>query len=232
MKNSMRNAAFAGLLTGMTSAAGATTVDFSTYYADSGGALCCDYLPVLQSHGDVAGVVNVTYDSIASVDGVSPVLAGSGGNPGVYDNVGSGYSSDGTNTTGALVSSGSVNNLSLQITIEALNGNLITSIGSLVAYWLDMSDGSGGTIPYSTSYAIYGDGQLLSSVVGASASSLTGWSTVVIQLGNDYNQGVQSFNYELAPNPVPVPPALLLLGSAIAGLFGSSFARRKPAVQA
>ena len=118
MKNSMRSTAFAALLTGMTSAAGATTVDFSKYY---GGTGANDWVAVDQTYGDIAGVLDVSYEVISALGYGSASL----GTPDVYswDIPGAGYRNGSEPDAGALSSSGINPNAMLQITLTALGNN-------------------------------------------------------------------------------------------------------------
>lgn len=233
MKNSMRSTAFAALLTGMTSAAGATTVDFSKYY---GGTGANDWVAVDQTYGDIAGVLDVSYEVISALGYGSASL----GTPDVYswDIPGAGYRNGSEPDAGALSSSGINPNAMLQITLTALGNNVITSFGAAIAYWLD--DGA-PFFPLAGNFRVFDEnGNSVLAFDNDPGTTLIGFSTggsgqqsYTLQVGPDYNLGVQSFNFETASvSAVPVPPAFLLLGSAFAGLFGLRFARRKPTVQA
>ncbi len=234
MKNAIRATAFAGILAGLTSAAGAATVDFSKYYGGTGKD---DWVAVDQSYGDVAGVVDVSYEVISALGYGAPSL----GTPDVYswDIPGAGYRHGSETDSGALVASGSNASVMLQITVTALGSNLLTSFGAAIAYWLN--DGQ-SFVPLAGNFRVFDENgnPVLSSdngpgstLNGFTASAGIGQKSYTLQVGPDYNLGVQSFNYELAaPSTVPVPPAFLLLGSAFAGLFGLRFAGRKPALQA
>ena len=233
MKNSMRSAAFAALLTGMTSAAGATTVDFSKYY---GGTGTNDWVAVDQTFGDIAGVLDVSYKVISALG----YGAASIGTPDVYswDIPGAGYTHGGETDAGALASSGKNASSMLQITLTALGSNVITSFGVAIAYWLDEGHpfvgqaGNFRVFDENGNSVLAFDNDPGTTLIGFSTGG-SGQQSYTLQVGPDYNLGVQSFNFETASvSAVPVPPAFLLLGSAFAGLFGLRFARRKAAVQA
>ena len=162
------------------------------------------------------------------------------GTPDVYswDIPGAGYRNGSEPDAGALSSSGINPNAMLQITLTALGNNVITSFGAAIAYWLD--DGV-PFFPLAGNFRVFDEnGNSVLAFDNDPGTTLIGFSTggsaqqsYTLQVGPDYNLGVQSFNFETASvSAVPVPPAFLLLGSAFAGLFGLRFARRKPTVQA
>jgi hypothetical protein len=133
--------------------------------------------------------------------------------------------------TGALIGPGA-GLYTVQVTLQALNGNLFTSFemfmgvytasvaGTLQSYSALAYDQAGNTLDSNTGGP--GAGLALPFI---SAFSLSGVSKIVLQLGSDWDAGITSINYEVTPVPLPAG-GLLLLG----GLAGLAALRRRKSV--
>jgi hypothetical protein len=184
-------------------AADATVIDFTTYPSGS----------IDQSYGDVAGVLDVTYEY--SLNG-GPFVEGGIIWPGGY------YGSDGENTNALIGPTGGPS--IMRITLTALGGNTLTSVGVALSYWTGIDN-------YPLSVSGFADGNPLYTFDNTGLPGLIGvgstgsFTTFVFELGPDWYVGYQSVNYELSDvsSTVPLPAAGWLM---LAGLGALAAARR------
>lgn len=168
-----------------------------------------------QSHGDIAGVLDVVYDY--SYDGGTTYTQG-----GLI--WASGYFG-GLSNTNALIAPADGASI-MRITLNALGGTSFSSFGAAVAYWT-------GIDAYDLSLTLRPDGETpvvldnttIPSLTGATSYG-TGWTTATLLLGPDWNVGYQSVTYQL-DGTVPLPAGGVLLVSALAGI--AALRRRKAA---
>lgn len=199
--------------------ASAATLDFSAQGLTNGGV-------VSDSVGDVAGVVDFTYRSLT--------LGGGWAAGAVQSSTDMLYASSGYSGDGAIIGTDPANtldgNVRGEVTITALGSNLLSSVS------FDIGRSDDKQIRYS-----FFDGTSWSGVqIIATGTSLVNIALSLVQpvseikfiFGNNTHIGLTAINYEMsnqAVSAVPVPGALMLLGSALAGVFGMRSMRRKTA---
>lgn len=187
-------------------AADATVIDFTTYPSGN----------IDQSYGDVAGVLDVTYEY--SLNG-GPFVEGGFIWPGGY------YGSDGDNTNALIGPTGGPS--IMRITLTALGGNTLTSVGVALSYWTGIDN-------YPLSVSGFVDGSPLYTFDNTATPGLIGvgssgsFTTFVFELGPDWYVGYQSVNYELSgvSSTVPLPAAGWLMLAGLGALAATRRMRR------
>jgi hypothetical protein len=119
----------------------------------------------------------------------------------------------------------------LQVKLDAASGSNITSLALNLGAYPDENQ--------SINYRVFdgafnqlfsGTGLFVSGTTGAVLNFALNSSTVIFQMGTDWNVGINQLTYETSNvAAVPIPGALLLFGTAVAGLAGAARRRRKQA---
>lgn len=176
---------------------------------DGSGAMiaCGNYTRINQAHGDVAGLLDVTYTSVNSATPASLMYWGPG-----YNNLPSAVFADGGD--GASFA---------RITLTPAAGQMVSLQG------FDL-----GAYPYTTLgthvrvFALGGNNDSYNGPVGTpgggathfSFSNLQSSSGIVIEWENSaWNVGMNNIEYSLAPVPEPAGYALMLAGLAALGFM-------------
>lgn len=197
---------------GLGTSANAATLTFEGLICDTPGNSCANFDSILQSYGDVAGQLDVQYDSDISNPDPTPFRYWADQYSGLFD-----------------VAFGEVGS-TVEIYLQPLSGFRITLLGFDIGSWPDLDGQSQVTI-------LGGDGSVISStgpttIFGNApthfAPGLTRSDGFRIQFGPDaFNVGIDNINFELTAVPEPSTWAMMILGF---GAAGSMIRRRRAAI--
>ena len=203
-------AAFATL--GLAAAAQADTLTFAGPVCDTPGNVCANYSDILQTYGDIAGQLDVQYDSDVDNPSVSPFRYWASDYSGLFD-----------------VAFGEVG-ATVEIFLQPLSGYKVTLVGFDIGSFLNAERTSQVTI-------LGGDGSAISSTgfttFGAApvhfAPGLTRTDGFRIQFGPDaFDVGIDNVSFRVSEIGTAVPEpttwAMLILGL---GAAGSALRRRR-----
>jgi hypothetical protein len=219
LKNSILHTLFtaSALVLGI-SQAEAATVDFT-------GAGTVNYETISQNYGDSLSA-NLSYRTLFGGNNWGSTAT-------VLSNNGEYWATP--NYSGDQAIYADVNGSKLEVRLDAAAGLKFTSI--------DFKFGSYPNSTLTTNYKVYDSAwSLLASADGFSvlgtggallSLALLNTTSVIIQFGDNWNVGLNSVSYNVdeigAVSQVPVPGALVLFGSGVAGLLGYGARRKKAA---
>lgn len=191
----------------MAAQAATYTLDFSDPMAVCGNATCASNTPLLQSYGDVAGIVDVSYDSDISVAGLTPMYLWETG----YDVL----------TNVIYGASGATS----AITLTPAAGYRIELLGFDIAPYLQRVRDTRIQIEDFAQGVMFDTGVFTVPTSGVThidtSGAFTTTSGMRLLFGPDaYDVGIDNIQFSVVPAPVPLPASALLLMGAIAG-FGA-----------
>ena len=214
MTKSVRLAGIAMAATlGLGTSSNATTLTFEGLICDTPGNSCANFDSILQSYGDVAGQLDVQYDSDISNPAATPFRYWADNYSGLFD-----------------VAFGEVGS-TVEIYLQPLSGYQITLLGFDIGSWPNMDASSQVTV-------LGGDGSMISStlsaILGAAPTHFAPGSTRTdgfrIQFGPDaFDIGIDNINFQITAVPEPSTWAMMILGF---GAAGSMIRRRRAAIVA
>ena len=196
---------------GLGTSANAATLTFEGLICDTPGNSCANFDSILQSYGDVAGQLDVQYDSDINNPGVSPFRYWADNYSGLFD-----------------VAFGEVGS-TVEIYLQPLSGYQITLLGFDIGSWPNADASSQVTV-------LGGDGSVISStfaaILGAAPTHFAPGSTRTdgfrIQFGPDaFDIGIDNIKFEITAVPEPSTWAMMILGF---GAAGSMIRRRRAAI--
>ena len=201
---------------GVAASAKADTLTFVGPICDTPGNVCANFSSILQTYGDVAGQLDVQYDSDISNPGVSPFRYWADQYSGLFD-----------------VAFGEVGS-TVEIYLQPLSGYRITLLGFDIGSYTGLPP----TVDHESQVTILGgDGSPILStgpttIFGNApthfAPGLTRSDGFRIQFGPDaFDVGIDNINFELTAVPEPSTWAMMILGF---GAAGSMIRRRRAAI--
>lgn len=197
---------------GLGASAQATTLTFAGNVCDTVGNTCVNYDSILQSYGDVAGQLDVQYDSDINNPGVSPFRYWVDQYSGLFD-----------------VAFGEVG-ATVEIYLQPLSGYQVTLLGFDIGSYPNSDGLSQVTLLGGDGSAIFSTGPttIFGNAPTHFAPGLTRTDGFRIQFGPDaFDVGIDNINFEVTPVPEPSTWAMMILGF---GAAGSMIRRRRVAL--
>ena len=199
---------------GLSTSAQADTLTFEGLICDTPGNICTNFDSILQSYGDVAGQLDVQYDSDVSNPALTPFRYWADQYSGLFD-----------------VAFGEVG-ATVEIYLQPLSGYKVTLLGFDIGSYPNTDGLSQVTVLGGDGSAISSTGQI--TIFGNApthfAPGLTRTDGFRIQFGPDaFDVGIDNINFVVsAVVPEPTTWAMMILGFGAAG----SMIRRRRAVSA
>ncbi len=177
----------------------------------SGGQSCGDSSPIDQSYGDIAGQVDVIYRNIAPFPG----------DPGLLF-----WATDYNDLVNVAWTSGNDSSSIAEIFLSPTPGNKVTLNSFDLGAFSNTQRDSQYTILDGAMNELFSSGTIPIGIQPGNlhntfTPNLTSHDGIRIQWGpSAFNVGIDNVDFTVMPAAVPVPSAMLLFGTGIAGLVG------------